>query len=270
MPSPPADWVKSAVVITPGFETTGDPYQGVSGDFDGMGISCGALQWNIGMNSLQPMVRAVGEAAVKQAMPVHGAEMWKACNTAIVEGLKIVRGWQNGTTLRPVPKAELRTLMGSAAMRAEQDKKIAVKAQRAFDLATQWAKDDGGAKPSKRLFCWFFDIVTQNGSMEGLTPKKVRDFIASSPPGKADDVVCNFLANVTGDKGHAADAKRNAALWRDKTDAEKLPILCMSYLRSKTANPKWQHVVINRKGTIAMGKGWVNGSDKWDLASHGL
>ena len=52
----PADFVKAAVAITPGFEVSGDPYLGVSGDFDRMGISCGALQWNIGSNSLQPMV----------------------------------------------------------------------------------------------------------------------------------------------------------------------------------------------------------------------
>jgi hypothetical protein len=43
----------------------------------------------------------------------------------------------------------------------------------------------------------------------------------------------------------------------------------MSYLRSNTADPKWQHVVLNRKGTIAMGTGWVN-SGKNDFSKHGL
>jgi hypothetical protein len=76
----PDDWKKSAVAITPGFEVSGDPYQGVSGDFDGMGISCGALQWNIGQGSLQPMVKAVGKQVVTAAMPIYGTQLWTACN----------------------------------------------------------------------------------------------------------------------------------------------------------------------------------------------
>ncbi|AJP71068.1 hypothetical protein [Sphingomonas hengshuiensis] len=269
MPPPPANWVAAAVQITPHFETQGDPYQGVSGDFDGMGISCGALQWNIGKNSLQPMVVAVGRPVVLAAMPTIGAQMWTACTGGIGSGLTIVRSWQTGTRLRATPLAELRALMGTPQMRAEQDKRISGKAQTAFDRATAWAKEDGGAAPTKRLFCWFFDIVTQNGSLEGLTPAKMRAFIAASAPGKADDVICDFMAGIKGTSGHATDAAKNAALWRNQTDAEKLPILCMTYLRSKTADPRWQHVVINRKGTIAMGQGWVNGS-KFSLAAQGL
>jgi len=75
MPAP-NDWKSAAVAITPGFEVEGDPYQGVSGDFDGMGISCGALQWNIGSKSLQPIVIAVGKPKVAAAMPQLGQEMW--------------------------------------------------------------------------------------------------------------------------------------------------------------------------------------------------
>lgn len=269
MPAPPADWVAAAVQITPRFETQGDPYQGVSGDFDGMGISCGALQWNIGKNSLQPMVVAVGRAVVLAAMPIHGAQLWSACTGGISAGLAIVRGWQNGTRLRAKPLAELRALMGTPQMRAEQDRRIAGKAQTAYDRSIAWARDYGGTASSKRLFCWFFDIVTQNGSLEGLTPAKVRAFIAASAPGKADDVICNFMAAIPGTSGHARDAQKNAALWRDRTDAETLPILCMTYLRSLTADRRWQHVVINRKGTIAMGRGWVNGSE-FALSQYGL
>lgn len=269
MPSPPADWVAAAVQITPRFETTGDPYQGVSGDFDGMGISCGALQWNIGKNSLQPMVVAVGKPVVLAAMPSFGQQMWSACTGGIAAGLAIVRSWQNGTRLRAAPLAELRALMGTPQMRAEQDKRISGKAQTAYDRSVAWASEDGGAAPSKRLFCWFFDIVTQNGGLEGLTPAKMRAFIAASTPGKADDVICDFMAGIKGTSGHASDAKKNAALWRNQTNAEKLPILVMTYLRSKTASPQWQHVVINRKGTIAMGRGWVNGSE-FVLSQYGL
>ena len=265
----PADWVKSAVKITPGFETTGDPYMGVSGDFDGMGISCGALQWNIGKKSLQPMVLAIPESVVTAAMPGFGPEMLKACKANVIDGLKIVRQWQTGQTLKPKVKAELRTLMGTPEMRKQQDIKIGKVADLAFTRAASWAKDRDSGEPTKRLFCWFFDIVTQNGSLEGLTPAKVRDFIALFTPGKADDVICDFLANRTGNSGHVKDAHKNAKLWRDKADAEQLEVLCMSFLRAETASPTWRHVVLNRKGAIAMGKGWVN-SAKWDFGGDGL
>lgn len=262
------DWVKAAVTITPGFEVQGDPYQGVSGDFDGMGISLGALQWNIGQNSLQPMVIAVGEAEVKARMPTLAAQMWQAVNASTKTGLAIVRAWQNGSTLGAVAKAELKALMGGAAMRAQQDIRIAAVAERAMDRAEAWAQG-GGTAATKRSFCWFFDLVTQNGGLNGLTPADVKDFISKATPDLADDVVCDYLDGLTGSSGHVTDAIRNAGRWRNNAPGEKLDLLVMSYLRSGTANPKWRHVVLNRKGTIAMGSGYVNGG-KRDFSALGL
>jgi len=72
-------WVQPALKVTGPFEDSADPLGGVSGDFDGMGISLGVLQWNIGMGSLQPLVKNVGRAAVVDTMPVFGGELWTAC-----------------------------------------------------------------------------------------------------------------------------------------------------------------------------------------------
>ncbi|MGH6891980.1 MAG: hypothetical protein ACREEP_06960 [Dongiaceae bacterium] len=265
----PSDWTAAAVRITPGFEVAGDPYLGVSGDFDGMGISCGALQWNIGQGSLQPMIKKVGKAHVTATMPTLGEGLWAACNGSVVAGLKVVRGWQNGAKLKPEAKAELRAFMGSPEMRAQQNERIDRKAATAFALASQWAANLPGGTPSKRSFCWFFDIVTQNGSLEDVTFNEVTEFLEQNKPDKADDLICDFLGGQTGDSSHVKDARKNADLWRNKADGAKLELLVMSYLRSKTASPKWRHVVLNRKGTIAMGSGWVN-STKHDFSAHGL
>lgn len=269
MATVPADWKKSAIAITPGFEVQGDPYMGASGDFDGMGVSCGALQWNIGQNSLQPLVQAVGKAHVIASMPTIGPDFWAACNTSIAKGLKIVRGWQNGTSLKAKPKAELRSFMGTPEMRTQQDKRIDEVMEGALRLATNWAKSEGGGDPTKRLFCWFFDIATQNGSMEGLKRKRVLDFIGVNKPDKTDDLICDFLSQQKGTSGHVKDAKKNAGAWRNKASDEQLELLTMTYLRSETANPKWRHVVINRKGTISMGLGRVNSTDH-NFSVHGL
>jgi len=265
----PSDWTKAAVSITPSFEVNGDPYMGVSGDFDDMGISCGALQWNIGKGSLQPMVKAVGKPVVSGAMPKFGEEFWTACNSSIAAGLTIVRGWQNGDKLKPEAKAELSAFMGTPQMRAQQDERIGKKAEVAFDMAKEWAEHLPGGAPSKRSFCWFFDIVTQNGGLKGLTFEEVAEFLEQNKPDKADDFICDFLAARTGDSGHVKDAHENAKLWRNNADGPKLELLVMSYLRSETADPKWRHVVLNRKGTIAMGIGQVNGSPR-NFSAHGL
>jgi hypothetical protein len=263
------DWIDAAVAITPGFEATGDPYEAVSGDFDGMGISCGALQWNIGQRSLQPMVVAVGQTRVSALMPTYGPALWTACKGSTTAALATVRSWQKGKKLNAVAAKELRALMGSPEMRAEQSTRINAVAKTAFAMAEGWRGSTPGSKPSKRLFCWFFDLVTQNGGLEGLTPAAVEGFIKGNTPDKVDDLICDFLATRKGTSGHVKDAHANAVLWRNPDGAEKLELLCMSYLRSKTANPLWRHVVVNRKGTIAMGAGHVNGK-KWALSVHGL
>ena len=265
----PPDWHRSAVAITGGFENSGDPYQGVSGDFDLMGISCGVLQWNIGKGSLQPMVVAVGRDVVEAAMPTLGGQLWNACNAPLNAALATVRSWQSGTRLKPAAAGELRALMGSSEMRAEQDRRIGKIMERALKLANDWAQSGGRAGASKREFVWFFDLVTQNGSLAGVTRRQVSDFIEINRPDRVDDAVCNFLAAVGGSSGHVRDANKNAALWRNRGDEEQVELLVLSFLRSGLSNPKWRHVVLNRKGTIAEGEGFVNGK-RHDLSGHQL
>lgn len=268
MTEPSKNWIDAAIRITAGFETNGDPYLDVSGNFDEMGISCGVLQWNIGQGSLQPMVQRAGEQTVLAAMPTHGTQMWRACTSDITTGLTIVRGWQSANRLNARAKAELVNLLDTDEMRAAQDAALDRVAVRAARLADKWAQEAGLGASDKRLFCWFFDLITQNGGLENLAPQQVTDFLQMHTPSRADDFICDFLAGQSGG-GHAQDAQRNAAIWRNQATAPQLHILCMSYLRSKTAHSKWRHVVLNRKGTIAMGQGWVNSTQK-DLSVYGL
>jgi hypothetical protein len=257
-------WIEAALAITGDFETSGDPWTAVSGDFDGQGISCGPLQWNIGQNSLQPMVRAAGQPAVSRTMPLFGAEFWSACNSTIPSGLAIVRGWQDGTRLRPQPRAELMAFLATPEMRREMRNKARKIADMAHAQAAVWDGTPGG--PSGRTFCLFFDIITQGGGLKGLDRGDVADFIAQHGSDRADDTICDWLANRPIDSGHARDAQRNAVLWRDQASGARLELLVLAYLRAQLSLPQWRHVVMNRKGTIAMGTGWVNG-EKYALDS---
>jgi hypothetical protein len=256
----PQKWVETALAITGDFETFGDPWTAVSGDFDQMGISCGPLQWNIGQGSLQKLVTGCGQAQVLASMPQHGAELWRACTGSIAEGLTIVRGWQVGTKLRPVPESEMRAFLGTPAMRQQMLARVAGVAEDAAAKAAAW---DAGATPpvapKLHTFCWFFDLVTQSGGLKGLTRADATAFIGQHGAARADDAVCDWLDNRPLASGHDRDAKRNAALWRNTVPAELLPLFVLSYLRANLSLPQWRHVALNRRGTIAMQQGWVNG-----------
>jgi len=257
-------WIEAALAITGDFETSGDPWTAVSGDFDEMGISCGPLQWNIGQNSLQPMVIAAGRAVVGKAMPMFGAEFWAACNAPIAAGLATVRRWQDGTRLRPQPRAELQAFLATPEMHRQMLNKVRKVADRAHDQAAAW--DGTAGKPTGRTFCWFFDLVTQNGGLNGLDRDDVSAFIAGQGSDRADDAVCDWLAGRPTNAGHDKDARNNAELWRNKTTKGTLDLLVLSFLRSQMSKTEWRHVVLNRKGTIAMGTGFVNGG-RYDLAA---
>jgi hypothetical protein len=67
-------WLETALRLTGNFETNGDPFAQAAGDFDGQGISMGVLQWNLGQDTLQKLVKRAGRDAVLAAMPIYGAK----------------------------------------------------------------------------------------------------------------------------------------------------------------------------------------------------
>lgn len=158
--------------------------------------------------------------------------------------------------------------MNTPERRGQQDVKIDEISNKALTMSNNWVAARGNGSVSKRLYCWVFDLATQSGSLEGQTPNKVDAFISENTPDRVDDLICDYIAAQKG-TGHKEDAGTNAALWRNNAPAEKLELRCLTYLRSQTSVLKWRHVVINRKGTIAMGVGWVN-STKKDFSKHGL
>jgi hypothetical protein len=258
------EFLTAGLKITGHFEDSADPLGAVSGNFDKMGISLGVLQWNIGSNSLQPIVRTIGKAAVTSTMPKFGDDLWRACNTTVAEGLAIVRAWQPNNKL---PKAVLTELKAYVRGQPFQDQQLKVARKvgdTAWATAVAWAEKQGRNTATKREFCWFYDVFTQNGGLKSVTPKKVQDFIDGHGANSADDLICDWLAARTDDGRGAKDSRKNAKLWRDTVPEAKLFLFVASFLRTAEANPVWQSDVMNRKGTIALGEGWVHG-DKHDL-----
>jgi len=255
-------WIGKALTLTGGIETEGDPFRGVSGDFDKMGISCGCLQWNIGSNSLQPLVKPVGLTVVTQNMPTYGSDMWNAVNTDVTSGLAIVRSWQTGAKLKPVALKELGDLMGSPEMRQRQIDRVRQVATSAYAQATTWAGTLGRSAPTLREFCWFFDLLTQNGGLKGLKLSDVQKFINNHGATAVDDAICDFMAARTKADSGYLDSKANATLWRNNIANKDLNLFVLSYLRSLLSRTEYRGLTMNRKGGIAAGAGWINRSKR--------
>lgn len=252
------EWLKTALEVTGGFETNGNPWAGVADDFDQMGISCGILQWNIGQGSLQPLVKACGQATVQKFMPTYGDELWTACHQSITQGLKTVRNWQPNKKLKPDVLKELRALFGSPEM-VEQQMAAATKVGTdSMKLASSWATELRGGDPQLKEFCLFFDFVTQNGGMKGVGLDNVRAFITQTERSKVDNAICDWVINRPSGVSHLSDGKKNAALWKNNIADGDLELITLAYLRCLKAKKQYQVVVLNRKGTIALLRGWVN------------
>jgi len=260
------DFLTAGLKITGHFEDSDDPLAAVSGNFDGMGISLGVLQWNIGSNSLQPIVKTLGKAAVTSTMPRFGEDLWRACNTTVAEGLAIVRAWQPNNKLPRAVFNELKSCVRSQPFQGQQLKAARKVGNTAWATAVDWAQKQGRETATKREFCWFYDVFTQNGGLKSLTLKKVRDFTEIHGADSADELICDWLAARTDDSRGAIDSRKNAKLWRDVVPQPKLFLFVASFLRTAEANPQWQSDVMNRKGAIALGVGWVH-KEKHDLTS---
>ncbi|HQU72633.1 MAG: hypothetical protein KDI06_10990 [Calditrichaeota bacterium] len=64
--------LETAFSVTAGFETSGDRFQQVTGNFDGAGFSFGPAQWNFGTSTLPPLFEAFRKA---------NPETYRACFT---------------------------------------------------------------------------------------------------------------------------------------------------------------------------------------------
>ncbi|MBO9576873.1 MAG: hypothetical protein J7494_14160 [Sphingobium sp.] len=258
-------WIETALKVTGHFEDSDSPLSAVTGDFDQMGVSLGVLQWNIGSGSLQPMIAPLGQDAVVQLMPTFGRDLWRACTSPIKEGLAICRRWQNGATIKPNVKAELRTFTGSALFVRQQVARATKVAQQAYAAAEQYAAADPSIpSATKAVFCWFFDVYTQNGGLKGLDYDDVRNFIDVHGADKVDDTICDWLAGQPLGGVGAKDATANAQLWRDHIAPENLSLFVLSFLRSQLSRVEYRADVLNRKATIANRVGWVH-REKHDL-----
>jgi hypothetical protein len=238
------DLAYRCLALTGAFETgTGIPecFSGLSGDFDGQGISFGVLQWNFGQGSLQPLLRDMISAHEGVARNIFGGR-YDALAAAMAladdehgkaDLLEFARSIQH-----PVQHRVFEPWRGFAKAlgRTPEFQAIEVKhAQAAFDTAVGLCEEYG--LWSERAVALMFDIVTQNGSIKPVTRAQILGDVHMLP----------------------------AELSREERELHILRLVANH--RAEASNIRWIDDVRRRKLCIANGGGSVHGI-RYDLESQ--
>lgn len=217
--------------LTGAFETSLPPpgcYAKVSGNFDGQGISFGALQWNLGQGSLQSMFNKLEQRHpqfLDEVFHKHAAEWRSVMKRPKAEQLTWASSIQ---TPKHVLFDPWKGLFKAIGQRQECHEVQCENAKDVFDRALDLCKTYNVI--TERAVALFFDIVTQNGSIRPATKQLIeQDFKKLNPTG-----------NIK------------------KDEPERLIIIANR--RADAAKPRWQADVRKRKLTIATGQGEVHGS----------
>jgi hypothetical protein len=217
------------LALSGSFETSSSPpecFCGIAGDFDGQGISFGALQWNFGQGSLQPLLKRMlaghpdlCETVFHEHIPVLDAVLKSSRH----EQLAFCRSIQDLRFLVTEPwRGMFRTLGRTPEFQAMQLAEVAATYTRAAALAA-----DYGLK-SERGVALMFDILVQNGSISELVRAQIfHDFTEISAS--------------------------------DETEREVARMCIIAERRAAAAKQHFVADVRARKMTIALGSGTVHG-----------
>jgi len=220
-----------ALALTGSFESSkGIPecFAGLSGDFDGQGISLGVLQWNFGQESLQPLLKEVIEEHRETVQAIFHEkfnQLIEILQYPRKEVLEFARSIQH-----PVHHSIYEPWKGmfKALCRTEEFQNIQVKySNRLFAMAIELCNDY--SLWSQRAVSLMFDIKTQNGSIK----RSARSKIVNDFQGLSKDL---------------AEADR---------EVQRMRIIAIHVAES--VKPRWIEDVRSRKMCCAEGGGVVHG-----------
>jgi Putative peptidoglycan binding domain len=227
------------LALTGSFETgkgIPDCFAGLSGDFDGQGMSFGVVQWNFGQDSLQPLLKDMLSRHPETMESVFQEQLGillAALKSSKDELMSFVRSIQHPVNhyLYEPWRGMFKTLG-----RTKEFQDIEVEyAQSLHQAALTLCKEY--KLRSERAVALMFDIKVQNGSISKLVKTQI-----------------------------LADMERVATDLSDQDrEVEKMRIVANR--RAEAANPRWVEDVRTRKLCIANGVGTVHGIS-YDLAEQ--
>lgn len=219
------------LALTGSFETgkgIPDCFAGVSGDFDGQGISFGVLQWNFGQGSLQPLLKKMfTECPERSRATFH--EQYDVLVSKLADGkanlMAFARSIQHPT--KHFLYEPWRGMFKSLG-RTEEFQRIEVGAANALYWSARQLCADYGLW-SERATALMFDIKVQNGSIKAAVKEQILSDFGKLPAGLGED------------------------------DLEVARMRIVANRRADAANSRWREDVRCRKLCLANGTGSVHG-----------
>ena len=193
----PVNW--RCLALTGTFETScgiPDCFAGISGDFDGQGISFGVLQWNIGQQSLQPLLaQMIGDhpQVCQSIFHEHLDTIRTLGGESAEEQLKFACSIQT-------PKGDVvEPWRGMLVSLGRTNEFQAIQASHASKLLDNSIALCGAyGLRSERAVALMFDIQTQNGSIKPLVKTQIlADFkqVTASAPDDVEVARMRIIAN---------------------------------------------------------------------------
>jgi hypothetical protein len=222
-------------------------YGGLSGDFDGQGLSLGLLQWNIGTGSLQPLLKEFAQGHPQRFDAIFGtdaARLRQVLGQPRAEQLAWVRSINDyanpkSPRIKEPWASYFRQLAQEPAFRQIQLKHVRPQMKSATDYARRL-----GLR-SERGLALMFDVVTQHGG------------------GWLDSKRCHTCGTQT---RRARIEQRRSELERQAgSPSEKQLLGLITNVIAETIGPRWRQDVLRRRMTIVDGQGTVHGH-RFDLA----
>jgi len=206
-----------------------DCFAGISGDFDGQGLSFGALQWNLGQGSLQPLFMEMAQRhpdLLEDVFQNLYPKFKKILSSSKKDQLIWVRSIQDPQRfVLDEPWQGIFKTLG----RLKEFQNIEVRHAGNLFYEAQKLREEYGLW-SQRAQALMFDIKVQNGSISAPVKKQIM-----------------------------TDFKQlSTALKQDKLEEQQLIIIAKR--RAQASDPRWVEDVRKRKLVIALGAGHIHGN----------
>ena len=222
-------------------------YGGLSGDFDGQGLSFGLLQWNIGTGSLQPLLKEFAQGYSQRfdtVFQTDAARLRQVLSLPRREQLAWARSINDYSKPRKPRIKEpwvgyFRQLAQEPTFRQIQLRHVRPRMNIAADYVRRLRLR------SERALAFLFDIIVQHGG------------------GWLDSRHCHGCGTQTRRariEQHRAELERQVG-----TPSEKQLLQLIASVIAETIGPQWRQDVLRRRMTIVDGQGTVHGH-RFDLA----
>jgi len=250
------------------------PYANPTGDgppngFDGMGLTMGALGWTFGYGDQQRLVKTYvmrfGRESVLKLMPSCGEEYLFYVYMETKNGTEKIKKWsRNENVLEPYRSDLIRFWTNPDMVNIQIDESSSNMGEYA-DRMVNLLKKDVHIDNYRHAFIWFFDVKVMNGSMKSVWLDDVRLLCGGKLSSNQLEIGIDraFTDIQSWSEKDNRFLKKNIDLWSSMhtSDLQKI-LMLLGYERSKLARNQFRLATMFRRGTLAFGKGYVNGSPR--------